>query len=83
LIDLAFYEVDLIHGIISVSYKPKAKFKKEKVISPLRDFLLEHTTIKNFSSDYELKDHLSYIFEEKILTSEENIKKLIEILEGE
>lgn len=83
MIDLDFYEVDLVNGEIKVKYSPKAKFKKEKVISPLRDFLLEHTTIKNFSSDYELQDHLSYIFEEKILTSEENIKKLIKVLEGE
>lgn len=83
MINLDFYEVNLVDGEIKVKYSPKAKFKKEKVNCPLRDFLLKYTTIKNFKSSYELQDHLRYIFEEKILTSEENIKELIKILEGE
>jgi hypothetical protein len=81
--DKKYHEVNLVDGEIKVKYSPKAKFKKQEVISPLRDFLLEHTTIKIFKSSYELQDHLQYIFDEKILTSEENLNKLIKILEGE
>jgi hypothetical protein len=82
MIELDFYEVNLDDNEIKIHYHPKAKFKKQKIESPLRDFLLKYSKIQNFKSDYEFQDHLNFIFKEKILTSEENIKKLIKILEG-
>jgi hypothetical protein len=82
MIELNFYEVNLIDNEIKIHYHPKAKFKKQKIESPIRDFLLENSKIKNFKSDYEFEDHLNFVFEERILTSEEKLLELLKILEG-
>lgn len=82
MIELNFYEVNLIDNEIKIHYHPKAKFKNEKIESPVRDFLLKYSKIKNFKSDYEFQDYLNFVFKEKILTSEEKLLELLKILEG-
>jgi NAD+--asparagine ADP-ribosyltransferase len=82
MIELDFYEVNLIDNEIKIHYHPKAKFKKQKIKSSVRDFLMKYSKIKDFKSDYEFQDHLNYIFKERILTSEEKLLELLKILEG-
>jgi hypothetical protein len=84
MINNEYYEVFLKENEleIKIHYSPKAEFKKQKLESPLRDFLLENSKIKKFKSDYEFQDHLNFILKDKILTSEEKLVKLLKILEG-
>lgn len=84
MINLDYYKVFLKENELEIKIKfcPKSEFKKQKLESPLRDFLLEHSKIKKFKSDYEFMDHLNFVLKEKILTSEEKLLELLKILEG-
>jgi len=83
MINLDYYEVFMNELEIKVHYSPKSKFKKQKLESPLRDFLIKHSKIKNFKSDYEFQDYLNFVLKEKILTSEKNITEMLKILEDD
>jgi hypothetical protein len=82
-INLDFYEVNLIDNEIKIHYHPKAKFKNQKIESSLRDFLMKYSKIQNFKSDYEFQDYLNFVFKEKILTSEKKLLELLKILEDD
>jgi hypothetical protein len=83
MIELDFYEVNLIDNEIKIHYHPKSKFKNQKIESPLKDFLLKYSKIQNFKSDYDFQDHLNFVFKEKILTSEKKLLELLKILEDD
>lgn len=82
MINLDYHYVWIEENQIKVKCSPKAEFKQKKVDSPIRDFFLKNSNVKSFKTLNDLQDYLNFIFKEDILTSEEKLTKLLEILEG-